>query len=719
MITLDLAAIGTDRKHLWDNGYPPLAILKYDDPDQKRRGKAPILPKWPLDARRSPPDAARFDRAHESAPNTGIATHGLRFFDIDCGDPDRADHVHRAITDICGPAPMRYRENSARFGLLYRAADGEPRKRTLPGKTHSDDPENPDKVEVLGNGQQFVAYGLHPSGVELKWHNGSPLETRREQLPVVTEEQVLRALAAVAPIIGAKPPKTGEKRMQGPTNGHAHLPAELARARGVLMTLVPADDYDDWITVGAAVRNETGGSDEGFEVWQDWSAKSDKFPGETVLRGVWDSLERADGPKAGFGKIYHIAGQYGWKPNDETEDPGYQESLEQEAKERLARSGGERSEEHKIDSPTPPPKPGPSPQPGAKPHRAKAQPPASGRILIGDDFVTDFTPPDWLIDGIVQRGRLYACTSLTGHGKTAVWLYIACMVHASRMVGNLDAVGGHVLYIAGENPEDLKARMHGMVGFFGLKSKQLPFVLPAAFPMTDKEANALIKDITALGVPLALIVGDTASSFFPGDDENDNVQAGAYARTLRRLTLEVPGNPTVVALCHPVKNAAKGNLLPRGGGAFLNELDCNLTLWSESQGEVTELHWQGKIRGPDFPPLAFSLRPVPTGYIDRKARPVMTIVAEPMSEEAAADHAKLTLANTDVVLRSLRDHPDWSLARRATEAGWVDEEDRPLRGRVQRALRSLSKDKLIERKRESAPWTLTAKGEEAAKETQP
>lgn len=341
----------------------------------------------------------------------------------------------------------------------------------------------------------------------------------------------------------------------------------------------------------------------------------------------------------------------------------------------------------------------------------EGSPKTNGRILLGDDFMTGFEPPDWLIDGIVQRGKLYACTSLTGHGKTAVWLYIACMIHAGRMVGNLDAIKGNVLYLAGENPEDLKARMHGMVGTFKLKPMQLPYVLPATFPMSSEEVDALIREIKALDVPITLIVGDTASSFFPGDDENDNVQAGAYARTLRRLTLEVPGNPTVVALCHPVKNAAKSNLLPRGGGAFLNELDVNLTLWSESQGEVTELHWQGKIRGPDFAPFGFRLNPVPTGFIDRKDRPVMTIVAEPMSEEALAEHKKQTLANTDVVLKLLRSHPDWSWSQMAREVGWIDG-DQPLKGRVQRAIASLSKDKLIERKRDNAPWTLTPKGEE-------
>ena len=164
------------------------------------------------------------------------------------------------------------------------------------------------------------------------------------------------------------------------------------------------------------------------------------------------------------------------------------------------------------------------------------------RILTGADFIARHVPPVWLIDGIVQRSRLYACTSLTGHGKTAVWLFNACMIHAGRMIGQLDVFRGNVLILAGENPADLEARMIGMAKTYNLPLNQLPYVLPGSFPMTEEEADALKRDIAGLGVPLALIVGDTASSFFPGDDENSNVQAGTYARTLRRFT-ECEGNP--------------------------------------------------------------------------------------------------------------------------------------------------------------------------------
>ena len=336
---------------------------------------------------------------------------------------------------------------------------------------------------------------------------------------------------------------------------------------------------------------------------------------------------------------------------------------------------------------------------------------AANRILTGAQFIADHVPPVWLIDGIVQRGRLYACTSLTGHGKTAIWLFNACMVHAGRPIGHLDTFQGNVLILAGENPADLEARMIGMAKAYKIPVSQLPYVLPGSFPMTAEQADALKEAIARIGVPFALIVGDTASAFFPGDDENSNVQAGEYARTLRTFTNECPGHPAVIVLSHPVKGAARGNLLPRGGGAFLNELDANLTNWSEATGEVTELHWCGKIRGPDFAPFGYRLRQVPTGLLDEKGRPEMTIIAEPMSEEAVADHSRQTTANENVVLRALRDHPEWSYAQICRDTGWLDDNDQPMKARVQRAVSTLANDKLIHRQRTGSPWTLTEKGE--------
>lgn len=342
----------------------------------------------------------------------------------------------------------------------------------------------------------------------------------------------------------------------------------------------------------------------------------------------------------------------------------------------------------------------------------------TSRIITGDAHVGAFVPPSWLVDGIIQRSRLYALTSLTAHGKTAVALYLACMIHTGRMVGQLEVFQGNVLYLAGENPQDIQARMLGMCRQFGIPSLKLPYILPAAFPLNDDEADRLVQDIVDLGVDFALIIGDTSASFFPGDDENDNVQAGSYARRWRTLS-NAPGEPAVMPLCHPIKNAARDNLLPRGGGAFLNELDANLTLWSPEIGELTTLHWHGKIRGPDFTPLDFRLLQVPTGHQDDKGRDVVTIVALPIAEDEAADRNRQAAANEDAVLKALYQHPDWSFPQIADDLGWLNPARQPERWRVARVVRSLADDKLVSQDRKRDPWVLTDKGKKALEKRYP
>ena len=73
---------------------------------------------------------------------------------------------------------------------------------------------------------------------------------------------------------------------------------------------------------------------------------------------------------------------------------------------------------------------------------------------------------------------------------------------------------------------------------------------------------------------MSLLIIDTSAAYFEGDDENSNVQLGGHASGLRELSL--PGGPTTIINCHPTKNATDDNLVPRGGGAFLAEVDGNL-----------------------------------------------------------------------------------------------------------------------------------------------
>jgi hypothetical protein len=170
------------------------------------------------------------------------------------------------------------------------------------------------------------------------------------------------------------------------------------------------------------------------------------------------------------------------------------------------------------------------------------------------------------------------------------------------------------------------------------------YFIPGVFKISEMY-DAIGGEAKVLGGVGAVMV-DTSAAYYEGDCENDNVQAGNHARMLRQLT-EMAGGPCVIVGCHPCKGATDDNMLPRGGGAFLNELDGNLT--AIAADNMVEMHWQGKFRGPDFEPMHFEISSVTAEALkDRKGRPVWTAIAKPVTSVRACRHGRTLCAPTRI-----------------------------------------------------------------------
>jgi hypothetical protein len=340
------------------------------------------------------------------------------------------------------------------------------------------------------------------------------------------------------------------------------------------------------------------------------------------------------------------------------------------------------------------------------------------KLVTAAEFIKGLVPPDYLIDGIIQRSRLYACTSLTGHGKTAVAVYLSCMIATGRYVANAETMQGRVIYLAGENPDDLCCRFSATCQHYGLNPDDLPIkVLPASFSLDDQSAeevcHLLDADTEAEGSPPALVIIDTGPAYYDGEDDNDNVQQGRFARRIRRWIVGSEGSPAVLVLTHPTKNAQPDNLLPRGGGAFLNELDGNFTLWSAAIGETTAMHWQGKLRGADFPRIEFAIKPVKLDNIaDARGRPIWSVAATPIDDDQAQTRAARVRAEENTVLKMLAEANDTahdiSVSDIAFAAQWCGETGVPNKAKVHRLLKSLSSAGLATQDR--GQWVITDKG---------
>jgi hypothetical protein len=327
----------------------------------------------------------------------------------------------------------------------------------------------------------------------------------------------------------------------------------------------------------------------------------------------------------------------------------------------------------------------------AKPNgQTKPEPAEVARIQSSAQFVKDFVPPDYLIDGILQRRFCYSITGKTGSGKTAVVLLASAHVGIGRSIGNIEVAAGRVLYFAGENPDDIRMRWIALAQHVGfdIETIQVSFIA-GVFKISQFKAR-IEQEIRESG-DVALVVVDTGAAFFEGDDANSNTQQIAHARLLRSL-VALPGGPCVLALCHPVKNATRDNLIPYGGGGFINEMDGNLTCWNDGSVEV---HWLGKFRGPDFAPLSFLMRTVTNERLKDSGRLIPTVVAEYLSDTAQEELTKVARGQDEMLLAEIDRNPKASRADLARALGWSMKNGEPHKMMVQRGITRLREFKLI------------------------
>lgn len=322
------------------------------------------------------------------------------------------------------------------------------------------------------------------------------------------------------------------------------------------------------------------------------------------------------------------------------------------------------------------------------------------------DWLAQATPMEWVVDGIIQRGQLYACTAITNHGKTAIGLLMAMSVAVGVRFAGREVLPGKVLILCGENPDGFRARLQATLDFMGLEPGDVAgrmMILPQALPLAGCVEQILAEARRDEG-SYSLVLVDTSVSYYSGDDEDDNLQARSHAWHLRALA-ELPGRPAIVANCHPTKSADRENLLPRGGGAFLNEIDTNLTVWAE--GETATLHWHRKKRGPDFDPIPFEFH---GRSIEEHGKKLPTVVAAHITDQRAHELKKARTEADDRLLYAMLHHPDSTYAEWATSCGWNGEQ---AKSKVFRSMERLKEDKLVIKYRGSLK--LTKSGEEEAK----
>jgi hypothetical protein len=190
-MTADAETVFARRRRYWANGYRPLEVW---NPDQRVNDKGDPLKspgkqprgKWREQANRNPPAATEtFPDAR--ALNTGVLCGEVVAFDVDVSIQELADQIVHLIEDNLGPTPLVRVGMAPRILLVYRPESRFSKVQTpelvLPNIIKV-------RVELLAEGQQFVADGTHPNtGQPYTWTGGSPEDVPIAELPVIAEAQ--------------------------------------------------------------------------------------------------------------------------------------------------------------------------------------------------------------------------------------------------------------------------------------------------------------------------------------------------------------------------------------------------------------------------------------------------------------------------------------------------------------------------------------------------
>jgi hypothetical protein len=201
--------------HLWlrSQGYSPIPVC----------GKRPPMDEWQKLHEVKPKQIWNWRKEWPNAKSTGILTKSTPAIDIDILDAAAVEAVEGLI-----------RKHFGRRGTVI-ARVGKAPKRLIPFRTDepfkkfslnviAPDGKTGQKIEILGDGQQFVAYGIHPDTKKpYQWHGGELSDVSREDLPCVSESDMKAFLAEAEGVLATHGYTPKGKRPKKKLNGGQNI----------------------------------------------------------------------------------------------------------------------------------------------------------------------------------------------------------------------------------------------------------------------------------------------------------------------------------------------------------------------------------------------------------------------------------------------------------------------------------------------------------------
>ncbi|XCD58022.1 phage/plasmid primase, P4 family (plasmid) [Candidatus Liberibacter asiaticus] len=215
----------------------------------------------------------------------GVGEQPLYAFDIDSKDEKTTNNFKDTFEILHGTPIVRIGQKPKILIPFRMDKDGIKKKKT---------PESPQgHLDILGYGQYFVAYNIHPITKEEYTWTTPPHRFKSEDLPLLSKEDVECFSKAfqdfTTPLVKAKksikPVKLGKNN-----NNRYYTNREITAFLSCFNEDFYNGSHDDWIPVIMAVHHETRGSDKGQDIARRWSKQGSTYD-EANFNYKWDTFD--------------------------------------------------------------------------------------------------------------------------------------------------------------------------------------------------------------------------------------------------------------------------------------------------------------------------------------------------------------------------------------------------------------------------------------------
>lgn len=302
--------------------------------------------------------------------------------------------------------------------------------------------------------------------------------------------------------------------------GATEQTTELSALTSLLSRKDPNCSYHEWIKVGMAIHHETNGSEEGFAIWEMWSAPRWNNPDKTARpieerRIHWNS----------FGQSVTPVTADSLRKTDIASVTEFKDVTVQEQSDDFTAGADEKL-----------------------PSGIKFE-----FLELGELFSRP--APDWIIPGILPHASVGAIYGQPGAAKTFLAVDVALDVALGQPFRGIPAKQGPVLYTAAEDDPGVQARLAAGMAVRGAVGAPLR-VLPAAPSLMNKDhSKAFLEAIVSTGRPLMVFV-DTLARVTPGADENSGKDMGQVIHFCDQINKAT--GALVMLIHHEGKSEGKG-----------------------------------------------------------------------------------------------------------------------------------------------------------------